>query len=172
MQSYRQHAPKEVKFWKKIERAMLMAKTQIGKIVQINNKVGVTFPKNDEMHIILPSKRRLRYYQVKLERIDDGFSKWSCFGRMKTGAGYGRVSIYGGALTGHITQSSARDVVAHALVQMWLKGYPLVLTVHDELVSLKHGTLEKFEEIMASPPEWLKHFPLAVDTFETVRYRK
>lgn len=171
-EAYRKNAPKIVALWKRLERAMLKARGLIGKIVQVNDKIGVIFPKLDEMHIILPSKRRLRYYQVKLEIKANGFTSWSCFGKLKSSPNYGRVSIYGGALTGHITQSSARDVMASAIVRLWRKGYPLILTVHDEIVSLKHGTLSAFEREMEELPWWLTDFPLKVDAFETVRYRK
>lgn len=171
-EAYRKNAPKIVALWKRIERAMLAARGQVGKIIKVNDKIGITFPKLDEMHIILPSKRRLRYYQVKLSMKENGFTQWTCFGKLKTGAGYGRVSIYGGALTGHITQSAARDVMASAIVRLWRKGYPLVLTVHDEIVSLAHGAFQAFCDEMEVTPDWLTDFPLKVDAFETRRYRK
>jgi len=172
IEAYRKNAPKIVAFWGRIQRAMLAARGQVGKIVKVNDKIGITFPKLDEMHIILPSKRRLRYYQVKLDIKENGFTSWTCFGKMKTGAGYGRVSIYGGSLTGHITQSSARDVMASAIVRLWRRGYPLILTVHDEIVSLAHGSFQAFSDHMEVTPDWLTDFPLKVDAFETRRYRK
>lgn len=171
-EAYRKNAPKIVSLWKRLERGMLAARSQIGKIVKVNDKIGITFPKLDEMHIILPSKRRLRYYQVKLDIKENGFTSWTCFGKQKTGAGYGRVSIYGGAITGHITQSSARDVMASAIVRLWRRGYPLILTVHDEIVSLAHGPFQAFSDHMEVTPDWLTDFPLKVDAFETIRYKK
>ena len=171
-EAYRKNAPKIVSLWKRLERGMLAARSQIGKIVKVNDKIGITFPKLDEMHIILPSKRRLRYYQVKLDIKENGFTSWTCYGKQKTGAGYGRVSIYGGAITGHITQSSARDVMASAIVRLWRRGYPLILTVHDEIVSLAHGPFQAFSDHMEVTPDWLTDFPLKVDAFETIRYKK
>jgi DNA polymerase len=113
----------------------------------------------------------LRYYQVKKEVTRRGLN-WSCYGRLKNGAGYGRVKIYGGALTGHIVQASARDVIAEAMVKLDARGHALILTVHDELVSLDGDNFAEFEEAMQTPPAWLTDFPLAVDVFQTERYRK
>jgi DNA polymerase len=170
--AYRKNAPKEVKFWKRVERAMGAARSNIGKVVMINKKIGVVFKSSKEMHIILPSKRRLRYNDVAMTREDNGFTKWTCFGKMKNSPNYGKISIYGGALTGHITQSCAREAMAHAIVSLWESGAPLLLTVHDEIVSLKDRCLDSFRKTMETPPDWLTDFPLKVDCFETIRYRK
>jgi hypothetical protein len=62
--------------------------------------------------------------------------------------------------------------MASAIVRLWRKGYPLILTVHDEIVSLAHGRFQDFCDLMEVTPDWLTDFPLKVDAFETVRYRK
>ena len=170
--AYRSNAPAVTKLWKRIDEAMLYARARPGKKVKINEHIGIAFPTQDEMHLILPSGRRLRYYQVELKILGNGKTNWTCFGRLKTGAGYGRVKIYGGALTGHITQSAARDVICTAMVNLWRRNFPIILTVHDELVSLNNDRFDDFVEVMETPPDWLTNFPLKVDAFETVRYRK
>ena len=82
------------------------------------------------------------------------------------------MKIYGGALTGHIVQSTARDVIAAAMVELDRLGHALILTVHDELVSLDADNYPEFEQVMLRAPEWLDNFPLAVEAFQSERYRK
>lgn len=168
---YRRNAPDVVKFWRRLDKALAHAIENVGTEFQIvKGKLSIKFTREDRFWIRLPSGRKLRYYQVKRERTSKGWS-WSCFGRIK-GSFYGRVKIYGGALTGHIVQAIARDVMAAAMVLLDHLGHALVLTVHDELVSLDEDDFDEFERVMKTPTEWLTEFPLAVDTFQTERYRK
>lgn len=166
--AYRKSAPKVVDFWDRIGKALMHARRNIGMVVKIADKLGVTFKSLTEFHIILPSKRRLRYYNVTWDKK----TGWKAFGRLPSGAGYGDVKIYPGKLCGHIVQSTARDVICEAILTLDQRGFPLVLTVHDENVTLANDRYEEFVEIMQTPPAWLTDFPLAVDAFHTERYRK
>jgi len=165
VKSYRKNAPKVVQFWDRIGKALTLAYQQQGTMIKINSHVGVTFKTADQMHLILPSGRRLRYHKVKHTR-----EGWKAYGRLKNGA-YGMDKIYPGKLCGHITQATARDVIAAAMVR--LGDRPLILQVHDELVMLNDGDFNGFVEAMETRPDWLDDtFPLAVEAFETERYRK
>lgn len=168
VQAYRKNAPKITSFWDRIGKAVNSASKNVGKRLKVNDRLWITFKTPTEMHIILPSSRRLRYYDVKHTRQHG----WTAYGRLPAGQGYGETKIYPGKLTGHIVQSTARDVVSNAMVNLDKEGFPLVLTVHDELVSLANRRFDDFQRIMSTPPEWLTDFPLATDAFETVRYRK
>jgi len=170
--SYRRSSPKVKSMWRKMDSSLRYGITHVGKTFSIlPNKVAMRFVTKDHFWIRLPSGRKLHYRQVQ-QKITSKGSSWSCFGRLKSGAGYGRVNIYGGALTGHITQSTARDVIADAMVRLDQKSHQLCLTVHDELVSLDQDNFAEFQGEMLRPPEWLTDFPLAVDAFQTERYRK
>jgi DNA polymerase len=170
---YRKNAPAVVRFWRRLDNALAHASQNVGReFVVIKGKISIKFTRADRFWLKLPSGRLLRYYDVKGERTKRGMS-WSCFGRLKGGAGYGRVKIYGGALTGHIVQSSARDIMADAMVRLDALGHPLVLTVHDELVEADDGRYDEFTREMTTRPAWLtEDFPLATDAFQTERYRK
>ena len=171
--AYRKNAPAVRRFWRRLDNALAHASDNIGtEFSVIKGRLSIKFTKADRFFIRLPSGRCLRYYQVKKEVAQRGRINWSCFGRLKNGAGYGRVKIYGGALTGHIVQSSARDVIAEAMVALDGRGHNLILTVHDELVSGNNADYEEFERIMQTPPAWLTDFPLAVEVFQSERYRK
>jgi len=170
--AYRKNAPEVVAFWKRLEKALLAASNRVGtELVIIKGRLSIKFTREDRFFIRLPSGRKLRYYEVKKTPTRRGVD-WSCFGRLKHGGGYGRVKIYGGALTGHIVQSAARDVVAEAMVNLDTKGHELVLTVHDELVGMDGDNYAEFEQEMQTPPAWLVDFPLAVEVFQTERYSK
>jgi DNA polymerase bacteriophage-type len=82
---------------------------------------------------------------------------------------------YGGQLFDYVVQGTARDIMAEAMVRLEAAGYPIVLTVHDEVVSepkLGHGSLEQFKAIMSQPPAWAADCPISCSGFESERYRK
>jgi len=146
VKAYRKNAPKVTAAWRKIDGALNFGINNVGKkFAVVKGKIAMKFEAADRFWIELPSGRKLRYYQVKREKTSKG-ANWSCFGRLKSGAGYGRVKIYGGALIGHITQSTARDVVANAMVRLDKLDHKLCLTVHDELdFSVRDDTPEMRE---------------------------
>ena len=72
-------------------------------------------------------------------------------------------------------QAIARDVMADAMLRLDAAGYPLVLTVHDEIVPEVPdgvGSLREVKEIMCRLPDWAAGFPIAAAGDETVRYAK
>lgn len=82
---------------------------------------------------------------------------------------------YGGLWAENVTQATARDILSDAVKRLEGAGYPVILTVHDEIVCEvpKHsGSTEDFCRIMAEVPEWAKGCPIAVEGFEAERYRK
>lgn len=171
---YRKNARPVVKFWRRLDNALAHASENVGtEFAVIKGKISIKFTRADRFWLKLPSGRLLRYYEVEKKVDRRGRISWSCFGRLKNGGGYGRVKIYGGALTGHIVQSTARDIMASAMVRLDDLGHKLVLTVHDELVAADDGRFDEFKREMTTRPAWLtKDFPLATDAFQTERYRK
>lgn len=74
------------------------------------------------------------------------------------------------------TQAFARDVLAYNMPAIEAKGYEIVLSVHDELLTetpdTEHFNADELGRMMATPPTWAKDIPLAASGFETARYRK
>jgi DNA polymerase len=85
-----------------------------------------------------------------------------------------RIGSYGGKLTENITQAVCRDLLADALVRLERAGLPVVLHVHDEVVSELRAKTElvAMETIMSTVPQWAEGLPLAVEGYAEERYRK
>jgi DNA polymerase len=88
---------------------------------------------------------------------------------------WGRIRTYGGKLVENVVQAIARDFMADAMLRVESAGYPIVMTVHDEVVAerkLWEGTLAEFEAIVAEVPGWGRGCPINVEGFEARRYKK
>ena len=86
-----------------------------------------------------------------------------------------KLDLYGGAEFNHVVQGTARDVLVEAAFTVEAAGYPLVLTVHDELLSeveAGFGSADEYESLMSQPREWFAGLPLVTKAWEDVRYVK
>ena len=128
---------------------------------------------------LLPSGRRLYY---PWPRVQDVETPW---GEMKPSITYmginsytkkwERLKTYGGKICENVVQAIARDVLVVAMFRLEQAGYKVVLTVHDEIVAEVpdgFGSMAEFDRLMAENPSWAPGFPIAVEGFEAVRYRK
>ncbi len=128
---------------------------------------------------ILPNGRSLWYYDPVIE-------KFEFYGKMKDsltymgrdnkkGGSWGRVRTYGGMVCENIVQAIARDLMAEAMIRVEKAGYPIVLTVHDEIISevpKTFGSQEEFDQIMSEVPDWAEGCPIAVEGGSVTRYQK
>jgi len=102
-------------------------------------------------------------YRVMYEGYDNTSKRWT------------RFSLYGGHQFENIVQAIARDVMVEGMFRAEAKGYPIVLTVHDELltdVPVGHGSVAELQQIMSTVPDWAEGLPLAAKTWEDFRYAK
>lgn len=83
---------------------------------------------------------------------------------------------HGGKACENIVQALCRDLLAYAMINVEDGGYPIVLSVHDELVCETPDTYEytvgELEKLMCSLPEWAEGFPLVAEGAEMKRYAK
>jgi DNA polymerase len=90
--------------------------------------------------------------------------------------GWVRMDTYAGKILENITSATARDIMAHAVVNLEKANYPVVLRVHDEIASEVRkgfGSEQEFESIMADLPWWAKGWPVRCGgTWRGRRYRK
>ena len=86
------------------------------------------------------------------------------------------MNLYGGMQFNHIVQGTARDIMVDGMLEAERRGYPLVLTVHDELLAECPdgiGSADELASIMATVPAWVVgDLPLAAKAWEDVRYAK
>ena len=75
----------------------------------------------------------------------------------------------------NVVQAVARDFLVEAMLRLDAKGYGIIATVHDEVISEDaedFGSLEEFDHIMAQVPTWGRGCPIAVEGYEAEKYRK
>ena len=97
-------------------------------------------------------------------------------GENQTTRQWGKQYTYGGKLAENVTQALCRDLLAVALVRVDAEGWPIIIHVHDEIVTEVPNEPEysvaKLEEMMCELPSWAAGFPLAAEGAELMRYAK
>lgn len=129
----------------------------------------------------LPSDRKLWYYDPQPVRkampwdptdIRPAFqySAWK-MGQWK------RVTGYGGLMTENAVQALARDLLVNGMFNAESDGHPVVLTVHDEIISEVEEWMadaKLLDQYMTTVPQWAKQLgvPVASECWVGSRYRK
>ena len=83
--------------------------------------------------------------------------------------------IWGGLLTENVVQATARDLMAGAMTRLEMAGYPIIMSVHDEIICEvpdNHGTLAEMIDLMVEVPAWANGCPIAAEGKEGPRYEK
>jgi DNA polymerase len=65
--------------------------------------------------------------------------------------------------------------MAGAMMRLEMAGYPVVMSVHDEIiceVPEQRGVLAEMIELMTEVPAWAKGCPIAAEGKESLRYEK
>lgn len=183
IQVYRKEwAPAVPKLWAGLEDAALRA-VQTGKKTEA---YGVEFKLEDKwLTARLPSGNMLWYFNPRLIRktmpwTDSygdpvvkpawQFQSWS--GETKQ---FAVVDAYGGLITENVVQAMARQLMVEAMFVCEREGFPIVLTVHDEILTEpQHGDLKMLEQILTSRPAWAEAIkvPIQAELWEGARYKK
>lgn len=144
--------------------------------------LGVEYRLEDDwLTARLPSGRKLWYCHPRpcrkamLWDETDIRLAWT-YEAMKKGR-WTQIDAFGGLLTENVVQALARDLMVAAMFKCEKNGLPVVLTVHDEIVTEpeKANADEKaLQQIMGDAPDWAKamKIPIATETWHGDRYRK
>jgi len=164
---WRQANPHIISMWYDLEdayrNAILGVKTDSG-MWSIDKK-------GSWVRVLLPSGRYVNFAGAK---VRDGSLTY--MGVEQFTRRWKRLDTYGGRIAENLTQAAARDVLAHGMVAAEDHGFPVVLSVHDELicesVDRDYCSVERLVELMTKDIPWADGLPLAAAGFECKRYRK
>lgn len=165
--SYRKTYKKVVQLWYDLENAALESSYTRDPI-----KVGRVSFSNDTkfLRIHLPSGRALHYFKPQTVN-ENGQLKMSYL--QEKNRKMLRKTMHGGVWAENIVQAIARDILAHAFVELNKTYMEPVLTIHDEIICEADEPDEQtFENAMLSAPSWAKYIPLAVETWSGLYYGK
>jgi DNA polymerase len=171
---FRRQHPETVKFWRRLELAAHRA-IVTGRKFELPQHRGIAFAmENGTLLMTLPSGRRLSYPEAKL--VPGKFEDTRQL-RFKDNArgGWNDTDAWYGVLVENAVQATARDVLAAAMRRIEAAGYPIVLSVHDEVVAeipKGFGSVEKFHRLMVECPPWAEGLPLAAKAWTRPRYAK
>jgi DNA polymerase len=169
--SYRERWWRVPEMWRAFERCAWRAFLDGG----VHEYRGVQFAMHDgALCVRLHSGRVLRWQGVHTDQTEDDERPGLYAYRVSQGR-WERVSLYGGIITERITQATARDVMVHGLRLAEAEGLPVILTVHDEVVTepLADGPgLDVLIRCLSTTPRFLPGLPLAADGVEGPRYGK
>lgn len=175
-EAFRIKYPKVPQVWTNYEQAAI--RSVLYKKAYTVNQV-TWFVNRDFLCAKLPSGRCLYYYKPRVQNeetpwgelrpklyhysVDSLSKKWL------------ESATYGGKLTENIVQAISRDCMAEAMPRVEDKGFKVLITVHDEvLTEAKLGTqsLETFKKLMSERPDWGLDIPLSVSGYQDTRYKK
>lgn len=167
---WRQAHPAISSYWKDLEADFKYAVSNPGEIVT-SRKLKIQTVKMWTF-IRLPSGCFMCYPHVKID--DDG--SLSFMGINQFSRKWVRIQTSGGKLLENVVQSLSRDILVSSFQPAEDAGYPIVLHVHDELLTevpdTDEYTVDALSAIMSTVPEWAPGLPLAAAGFESRRYRK
>ena len=127
------------------------------------------FMENADFAVRLPSGRKLRFRNVRIEDRQPAWAKFQnvdikvptiVFDHPHGYAGF----LYGGRLVENLAQAICRDMLAEAAVNCEKEKLDPCLHVHDELMC-ESDNIKRMAEIMSTPPSWAPSFPVLVDGY-------
>lgn len=164
---------KIVALWKIVNDAVIDVLTT-GQQVNLMKGIKITLEKG-VLFIHLPSGRKITYLKPRLGANKFGGVGIFYEGQNQTTNKWEEQETYGGKLVENIVQAFARDLLVAAMLRVDAAGWPIVLHVHDEIVTempFGRGSVEELNALMAAPVEWAPGIPVRAAGFESYYYKK
>lgn len=169
--AWRRAHPNVVRLWYRLDECARLAIQNPDKVFEVNDKIRLA-RRGPWLKVQLPSGRILSYPHV-------GFSvhgEITYMGQDQYTRKWSTLKTYGGKLFENIVQATAADLLWAAIPKAEAAGYPVVLRVHDELVTEPEDSdafsVEGLAAVMTDTPKWAAGLPVAAAGFEAYRYRK
>lgn len=181
VKAYRDAHPMVVQLWGRMFHAALAATTNEGQVIELAN-TGITYHVHrldaERYWLIctLPSGRHIAYYRPKV-RLGTRWGRTVEILSYRTewnGKSY-REDTYGGKLTENAVQAIGRDVCALGALNAEAAGYPVIMLVHDDVVTLPDedfgNHIHLCEQLVRLPP-WITDLPVEADGGTMLRLGK
>ena len=177
--TYRSLYKKLVKLWRKLEECAVNAVENKGRVFKTSKSRRAIQFKFAGMFLLarLPSGRCLHYAYPRIDKVKTSWGATKnalTYMNVKEGK-WCRSTTFGGKLAENVTQAVARDVLRDAMLKVEARNYPIVMTVHDEIlaeVPKGFGSVGELETVMCDSNPWAKGLPLAAKGWRGERYRK
>lgn len=178
--NYRESYAKVKNLWAACEAAAIDAIQNPGVAKAANSKLKLKVAR-DALWMQLPSGRLICWQRPEVEMV---MTPW---GQEKLGITvysqntytreWKRNPLIGSSIFQSAVQGTARDFLAHSMMQLEDAGYQVVNSIHDEVLLLVdeangEAALDDAIRIMTTPPAWAPDFPLAAEGWYGKRYRK
>jgi DNA polymerase len=181
VKAFRELCPEIVDYWSTLENAAMRC---------IRMKTDVTAGKvtfeyrKPFMCILLPSGRRLYYFDPRIEKRtvkfgDKSYEKQqvSYMGKPPSSTGWVRIVTHGGKLIENIVQAIACDILCYGMLRADKHGFRIAMHVHDEIITeapiedTEH-TVERLIELMTAAISWAPGLPLGAAGWAGPFYKK
>ena len=198
---WRESHPATIRFWRELEDGAMAAIKNPGKAywagaevredgrkaIKITRTRGKDGSPGWWLKLEMPSGRILSYpgIGISVEKHTDEDSgderveyreRIRYMGVNQTTRQWGKQYTYSGKLCENLCQAFCRDLLANALITVEEAGWPIILHIHDEIVTEVPDTDEysekELERLMCILPVWAKGFPLAAEGQRLKRYAK
>lgn len=165
--------------WRDLETCAIWACRNPGESCQTRNgKVRFVRLKRF-LFAVLPSGRALAYFSAHVGEKPDASGHMRAALRYEGMNSYTHkwdvIDTYGGKLFENIVQAGSRDILANGLLEAEAAGMPVVLHVHDEIVTEPMAgafSVLDLERAMCTLPPWANGLPVAASGWVGRRYQK
>jgi DNA polymerase len=175
--TWRARHPKTVQFWYALDRAAISAIRN----PSTDHRVGRFTYRFDApfLRVKLPSGRSISYPFAEIMPQPDRFGHPRATFLDTAGGGFGPCNFgrgsWGGTWCENTVSGVARDLLAAAMLRLEGAGYHIVLHVHDEIVAEvpeNFGSLEEFQRLITTLPDWAEGLPIAAKVRAGLRFSK
>ena len=169
---------KIVQLWKDLERCATDAVKHRNTVFTVGTgKIAFRYSEG-YLRCRLPSGHVLSYPNPRLEDKETKFGMRTCLvydAKDQYTNKWGPVQLWGGLIAENATQATSRDVLVDGMFRLEAAGYPVVMHVHDEVVTEVpegFGSVAEVEHLLGQSPEWAPDLPVTSSGWEGRRYRK